>query len=116
MSSEAKLAEELEGLTEVLNRRLAEAERHLVALRPGVSASVPLVVGSEVRLAFRKDGANWGLFVDDVALLKASRAHRVQAAVKLGVLTQEIAKEQERTLVALKAANGALDEFLASFQ
>lgn len=95
---------------DILNDLLAEAEEVLSGLRLGVSARVAL---GEHSLVCAKRGPAWGLIVefasgDEKPILTASKAHRIEAAFKLGELYEALRRAaeaaDERTMGAIDAA------------
>ena len=83
MSQEAAMR--LNALTEELNDILDQAIDALIKLNLGAPASVDLDEGR--KLSFRKDAKNgWGLFVDHIPILSASRETRIKSVDKLDEL------------------------------
>jgi len=115
LSSVSDLANELAIASDNLNDALREVEEKLAALNLGVSAAVPLEVGSgwSRSLAFRKEGSKWRLMVDredttpEVSfntspLMNVSREVRCQVAGRLKELYLQIVANAESQLVGTR--------------
>ncbi|MBX3206099.1 MAG: hypothetical protein KF764_13590 [Labilithrix sp.] len=124
------LSADLNASTDKLNASLEVLERKFRELDLGVEASIDLTSdwereGNEWRrLCFEKVGGGWRFSIvtgneaiepnfDSTPLLKASRAWRLEAAMKMDALLEEMINEAERQIdMVNKAALGV--DLLAS--
>jgi hypothetical protein len=114
--------EELGHATDRLNASIAEAERCLTDLNPGVSASVPIEEGPNGTklLAFRKDNRRWALclVIDGEAspLRNATREDRIRAVPFLPALHTALLKSVGSEIDKVEQAISEVQTFIAGLE
>jgi hypothetical protein len=127
------IAPELSAVTDELNRALMRVERALVGMKLNVPGGVELKSMTSAdgygehrhytKLAFVKQGANWGLFIEEgtedrdgespvkfEALLTASKTLRVHAADALPALVKTLIDEARRQRLEIAKRVQAVEE------
>lgn len=128
----AILSDVLQLATEQLNPLIERAEKALTGLRLNVAACVTLTYDTEENwgqyLGFRKDGREWGLFVDSghdgqdpaewdhIRLQTASRETRLVALSKLPELKNALVVEANRQCSNAMRVVLDTDTFLATLE
>ncbi len=108
----------LNSQTDRLNEVLRDVEDYFAGLGVGVPASVPVDEGAS--LAWKKHNGEWKLFVvlhpsdEEVPLLSAPRARRVQATAKLEDLEDAVYLAANKVSEEVDEAITRAVEFLAS--
>jgi hypothetical protein len=114
-----------------LNESLRQAERALTDLNLGVTASVCLDPDTDdrdwnQRLRFGKDGNTWRLLVEsgpwggdseewsESPLLNTSKETRLQAAIRLPALYNELIKTAEAQATAVKEHAAQVNAFVST--
>jgi hypothetical protein len=117
-----EVGKRLSAITDSLNEVLAKAEKAILELGLGVTASVPLPGSPGRSLAFGKEANGWKLLVvaDDGSfsqpLLNSSRKLRLEAVDRIPPLVEALFKEAKEEQATISTKIAQLSSFITTLE